>query len=339
MILCVIFGGNSSEYEVSLRSASAVIENIRKDRYDVIKIGVSRSGEWYKTNASVDKIRNDRWKNDSEKIIIDINARAFLTDKGERIKPDIIFPVMHGENVENGTLQGLFESMGARYIGCKTKASAVCFDKHLSKLVAEKCGIAVSKYRVAYKGEAIENVIKKIKGLRLPLFVKPAECGSSCGITKIKDVNNLYKALETAFKYSKKVLIEEAVNGKEIEISVLESNGSLIISDCGELIYKSDFYDYDTKYRSSDVGYNIPANIDTLLSQRIKEYAKKLFRALECSSLSRIDFFVTENEVIFNEINTMPGFTEISMYPMLLEKMGISFEELIDMLIKNVNFY
>ena len=334
MILCVIFGGNSSEYEVSLRSASAVIENIRKDRYDVIKIGVSRSGEWYKTNASVEKIRNDRWKNDAEKIIIDINAGAFLTDKGERIKPDIIFPVMHGENVENGTLQGLFESMGARYIGCKTKASAVCFDKHLSKLVAEKCGIAVSKYRVAYKGEAIENVIKKIKGLRLPLFVKPAECGSSCGITKIKDVNNLYKALETAFKYSKKVLIEEAVNGKEIEISVLESNGSLIISDCGELIYKSDFYDYDTKYKSSDVGYNIPANIDTLLAQRIKEYAKKLFRALECSSLSRIDFFVTENEVIFNEINTM-----ISMYPMLLEKMGISFEELIDMLIKNVNFY
>ena len=339
MNLCIIFGGKSSEYEVSLRSACAVLENIDKSKYDIVKIGITKNGKWYKTDASPSEIAADEWQRGAKELVCDLNRGVFVTSEKEIIKPDVVFPVMHGENVENGTLQGVFEAMNVKYIGCNVKSSALAYDKHFSKLIAEICGIKVAKYRIARRWESEEKILKRAKGLEYHVFVKPAEVGSSCGITKVKGVNNLLKALDFAFEYCDKVIIEEQVVGKEVEIAIAQSNGKIVMTECGEITYSSDFYDYDTKYKSNDVGYQIPANIDTSLEKKLKSQAKRLFCEMGCTGLSRIDFFVTENEVIFNEINTLPGFTEASMFPMLFEKKGVSFKRLIDMLIKNVNFY
>ena len=333
---CIIFGGQGEEYFVSLSSVATILREIDTKKYNITKIGITRDGKWYKTNATPDEIENDKWQRDKEKLYIDLENRAIIDSKNERIIIDKAFFVMHGDFGENGTLQGLFDLLGIKYVGSDRGSSGVCYNKHLSKLIAMENGILVSDFFTIKKCnlENVSTILEKARNLSYPLFVKPSESGSSVGISRVEDENDLIDAIKNAFKYSNDVLLERAIDGCECEIAVSELNGKIILSEVGKIVYEGSFYDYETKYKNSSVRYEIPAKIDTGVAEIIKNHAKTLFRELNCHKIARIDFFVDkENRVIFNEINTMPGFTKSSMYPMLMSHAGIEKTELIDILL------
>lgn len=325
--VCIIFGGKSEEYEVSLRSAYCVLENIDTDKYKITKIGVTRDGKWFKFLGENDEILKDEWQKHTEIIKIDFSTGC-VDNLGEI---DIIFPVMHGTFCEDGRLQGIFEALNIKYVGCDSLSSFLCMDKELTKMVAEKHGVpVVPSICIASKAD----LPKKIS---YPVFIKPCLSGSSRGASRVECDTILDSALDNAFLYSSKVLIEKFIDATECEIGALQlPNGEVIFSEVGSLSYSSDFYDYETKYINSGTAYSIPAKIPTEISDKIKKYAKILFECLGCRDFARLDFFVTNSyEIYFNEINTLPGFTSISMYPMLFENMGYSIGEIIDILLKN----
>lgn len=325
--VCIIFGGKSEEYEVSLRSAYCVLENIDTDKYKITKIGITRDGKWFRFLGENEEILKDEWQSRVEPIRIDFSTGC-VDNLGEI---DIVFPVMHGTFCEDGRLQGIFESLGIKYVGCDSHSSFLCMDKELTKMVAEKHGVpVVPSICIASKGD----LPKKIS---YPVFVKPCLSGSSRGAGRVDGEYALNNALDNAFLYSSKVLIEKYIDATECEIGALQlPNGEVIFSEVGSLSYSGDFYDYETKYINSGTHYSIPAKIPTKIRDKIKKYAKILFNALGCRDLARLDFFVTNRgEIYFNEINTLPGFTSISMYPMLFENIGYSIGEIIDILLKN----
>ena len=323
--VCIIFGGKSEEYEVSLRSAYCVLESIDKGRYDISKILVTKDGKWLRFFGSNQDILNDNYHYCTEPIKIDF-TRGCIDNIG---KIDIAFPVMHGTFCEDGRLQGIFESLGIKCVGCDSFSSFLCMDKHLTKLVAKSVNVNVVPWVMLTKNDALPSKIT------YPVFVKPCSSGSSRGASRVLSQLEMEKALNDAFSYSDKALIEDLIDGLECEIGVLVLPcGELILSQVGSLSYNSDFYDYETKYIKEVTEYNIPAKIPTFVSDRIKEYAKILFKALGCTKYARLDFFVDKNNnVYFNEINTLPGFTSISMYPMLFENLGYSKKEIIDILL------
>lgn len=327
--LGLIFGGKSGEYEVSLKSSYNVIKAIDKSKYDVSFIGITREGAWKSYRGDIEKIPTDAWLAEAEELPFEALDNI-----------DVFFPVLHGTFGEDGTIQGLFEMLGKAYVGCGVLGSSVCMDKVISKYICEACGIPVTEYLSFGSDEYAQNacgiIQSAIEKLSFPMFVKPANMGSSVGISKASDENMLKIAIAEALKYDDKIIVEKGIDGDEVEVAVLgnaEPEASLpgMIKPCNE------FYDYEAKYLSgSDSKILIPAPLDSETIDRLKFLSLKAFKAHGCSGLARIDFFVrkSDNKVILNELNTLPGFTNISMYPMLWMQSGISYSQLIDKLIE-----
>ena len=337
----VIFGSMSSEHEVSCMSAANVIENINKEKYIVSMVGIDKQGNWYKYNGSLENIKNNNW-------ILDVKNKekiSYIID--ELRKYDVIFPVLHGKYGEDGTIQGIFEIAGVKYVGCKVLASSIAMNKTFSKKLVETENIPVVDYvnisREKYLDmcndinmykEFCDNTVEK---LGLPLFVKPNQEGSSYGVTKVEDIEKLKEAISYALEFDNDVLIEKYIKTKkEVECAILQDGLKLIVSTPGQIKTKDTIYSYDEKYNDSSNLPIIPAHILKEQEEKIKEYSKRIFKILNLSSLARIDFFVTDNNIFFNEVNTMPGFTNTSMYPKLLMYDGISYNKIIEILIENV---
>jgi len=325
--VCIIFGGKSEEYEVSLSSAYGILESIDRDRYEISTIGITKNGEFLHYVGNNEDILHNRWQNNAKPIKIDFSRGC--VDNFDKI--DVFFPVCHGTFCEDGRLQGLFELMGARYVGCDSFSSFLCMDKHLTKLVADSIGVPT------VKSICISNKSDLPKKISYPVFVKPALSGSSRGADKARNRYELESAIDKALLYSHKVLIEDYIEMLECEIGALDMiNGDTVFSQVGSLSHSGEFYDYETKYINGGTHYSIPAKLPSSVSAKITEYARALFSTLGCKGLARLDFFVTNDyKIYFNEINTMPGFTKISMYPMLFKEMGYSFKELISIIIEN----
>jgi D-alanine-D-alanine ligase len=341
--VAVLFGGKSGEHEVSLMSATNVIKAMDKDKYNIHMIGITRQGKWMTYKGDVDKIINSSWEKEAEQLerkeTIDLLFTEFFKGEGKS-RMDVVFPVLHGPNGEDGTIQGLLELLDVPYVGCGVTASALGMDKALSKQLFRAAGLPVCSYDVIMKTDIqadVNNIINRIEsGFSYPVFVKPVNMGSSVGITKAHDRAELIEALREACKYDRKVLVEEFISCREIECSVL-GNNEPIVSGVGEIIPSHEFYDYEAKY--FDDGKSIliiPANLDDKKSVEIRSIAKKAYTALDCCGMARVDFFVEKDtdRVYLNEINTIPGFTKISMYPKLWDAAGIAYGELIDRLIQ-----
>lgn len=345
MKLAVIFGGKSTEHNVSVVSATSIISNLNKDKYEIFPIYISKDGLFYKYIKPINDIKILSINNS----ISEIEPIGNIFDYLEQI--DVIFPVLHGLYGEDGTIQGLFELLGKKYVGCKVLSSSLCMDKVYTKIIFERANINTSKDMYIkkinnnyvyidksfnYINLTNDDLIKKIKqDLNLPIFIKPSNSGSSVGVNKVVKEEDIIYYLEEAFKYDNKVLIEEAIIGKEVECAVL-GNDILTVSSVGEIKSAEDFYTFDSKYNNKESITLIPANLDDEIIKEIQRLAKKAYLACDCQGLARIDFFVENNtnKIIINEINTLPGFTNISMYPKLMEHSNISYSELLDKLIE-----
>ena len=332
--IAIIFGGESSEYEVSLSSAYSVLSEIDKEKYNILKIGITKNGKWYLYEGDNSLILNDTWHKSAQKreLFIDINKGEILAD-GEPLLINKVLPILHGEYGEDGRLGALFEILKIDYSGCGFFSSAISMDKDTTKLIAEREGVKVAKWLVVYeqdlKNEA--KILKEARKIGYPVFVKPSRGGSSVGVGQAKAECELLPLVKNALRVSKKVIIEEKINGTETEIAVVNKNGKPYLSTLGQIKYKTEFYDYDAKYNSSEIDYIIPARITKESEKKLRQYAKKLYRTLEIKDLSRMDFFVLDSgEVVFNEVNTFPGFTGISMFPKLLMHDGHSFKNIIN---------
>lgn len=337
----LLFGGVSSEYAVSCVSAACVADNINKELYDVRLLGITSDGRWYLYGGDTDSMRDLSWVNKADCLTPAVISpskthHGVLLEDGTVIRIDAVFPVLHGKNGEDGTMQGLLTLAGIPYVGCNTYSSAVCMDKVTTKILCEKVGIPVVPYAYFRKnGFVLENAVKECEEkLSYPMFVKPANAGSSVGITKANNRDELIKGFEIAFDNDYKVLVETGIqSAREIEVAML-GNKESVASVCGEIAPGADFYDYETKYVSDTASYYVPARISAELSDTIRTCAEKIYRTLDCAGLSRVDFFLDKNDgMYFNEINTIPGFTPISMYPGLMGKCGYTYACLIEKLI------
>lgn len=343
--VCVIFGGKSPEHDISLKSAKSVINVMDKEKYELCLIGITKEGEWYLYSGDAENIENDGWlsdKNMLKKAIIspDAKDKAILVfgDETEYIKPDVVFPILHGENGEDGTVQGLLELAGIKYVGMGVLSSAVSMDKSYTKIIFKNEGIPQADWVKVLRSEMcdVASVCDKIeKKIGYPAFVKPCNTGSSVGIGKAHNRKELEESLEYAFKFDRKVIVEEYIDGHEVECAIL-GNECPKASVIGEIMPTVEFYTFDAKYNDASTVLKIPAELPDETAERIKEYAKRAFVALDGSGLTRADFFVkhSDGSVVINEVNTMPGFTDISMYPKLWEACGISYRKLIDELIR-----
>ena len=337
-----LFGGESSEYEISCISAYNVLNAVDQERYNIVPLGITKKGEWYYYNGSYDKIKDLTWdKEELPKAIISpckSDKGIIIFDKEvKKLKIDLCFPVLHGKNGEDGTVQGLLTLAGIPFVGCSCMSSSLCMDKVMTKIVLEKNHIPQTPYiYIKEPYRELNNVKEEIqKTIGYPCFVKPVNAGSSMGAHKVNCEEELEKALDDAFSHDKKVLIEKFVNCREIEVAVM-GNENIQIAGPGEILQESEFYDYDTKYHTDSVGYGIPAKLTSEMTEKIKEYAKKAYRVLDCKGLSRVDFFVSRDtdEIYLNEINTLPGFTNISMFPKLFINEGLSYKELVTKLLE-----
>ncbi len=347
--ICIIFGGASSEHEVSCMSAASVISNINKEKYDLKYLAILKDGRQFLYEGDVEKIADATFANDSENLVPAIISPCpahhgiMILNKKEGTfkieKVDCFYPVIHGENCEDGNLQGLLKLSGVPFVGSDNRGSAVCMDKAITKTILATVDVPMAEWHLFRKGEWTEDdIVWCEECLGYPMFVKPAGTGSSVGVFKVKTREELVSALENAMKYDPKVLVEEYIKGAEIEVAVIDElrDGVRVTtaSNPGELDPGSEFYDYDTKYVNDTTSYYIPARLDSDTSEKVRALAVKIFRVLDCRGLSRVDFFAGEKGIIFNEINTLPGFTKISMYPKLMAEFGVSYTHLIDKLIE-----
>lgn len=351
MNVMVIFGGRSGEHEISLISATSILRAMDKNKYNIIMIGITREGLWKQYEGSLDEIENGNWEKIADR---DEKERGFKNhmcllpvgrgsgivtlSNGKTEKIDVIFPVLHGPFGEDGTIQGLFEMMNIPYVGAGVLASSVAMDKAIAKKLLQAEGIPQAEYDVIIFKQYKENetkVINRIEDIfEYPVFVKPANMGSSVGITKAHNREEFKKAMDMAGKYDRKIVIEEAIKGREIECAIL-GNDNPMASLPAEIIPSAEFYDYHDKYIAGTTQFVIPADLPEDIIKKVRDMAIKVYELLDCTGLSRVDFFVEEttNRVLVNEINTMPGFTEISMYPKMMQTIGIKYEDLIDRLI------
>ncbi|MDE6903591.1 MAG: D-alanine--D-serine ligase VanG [Lachnospiraceae bacterium] len=341
--IAVIFGGNSAEYQVSLQSASAVFTHINREKYHIIPIGITRKGEWYHYTGAIENIAEDTWQENEKNISTVVFSqgpfqRGFLEFQGHPgqvtgvIEIDMVFPVLHGRNGEDGRIQGMFEMAGIPVIGCNTLSSALCMDKERAHRLVRQGGISVPK-SVAFQGFDREEGITKIKeNLALPLFVKPLRAGSSFGITRVTDMERLVDAVETAFQYDNEVIAEEAVPGFEVGCAVMGKD-VLTIGRVDEIELSTGFFDYTEKYTLKSSKIHMPARIGEEEEERIKKTAARIYKILGCSGFARVDMFYTPyGEIVFNEVNTIPGFTDHSRFPNMMKGIGLSFPEMLDRL-------
>lgn len=336
--VAVIFGGASSEYNVSLASASSVLKNINKNKYHILMIGITRDGNFYLYNGDVSKIEKDEWLNgDIKKITISTNSSdkgIIIIDTKQVIKIDIAFIMLHGQNGEDGRLQGMLELAGIKYIGSDMLSSAICMDKFLSKKLVKEIGIEVPKNYLFTKLNTYEEIKKQINILKYPLFVKPLRSGSSFGITKIDNQKGLKGAIKEAFKYDDKIIIEEEIKGFEVGCAII-GNEDIQVGEVDEIELQTPLFDYYEKYNLKLSKIYLPARISLEERKRIQDIAIKIYKTLGCKNFARVDMFYTkDNKIVFNEVNTLPGFTMHSRYPNMLKMIGFSFENIIDTLIQ-----
>lgn len=344
--IAVIFGGESSEYEISLISCAFILKNIDRERYNIITVGITKNGQWLLYSGDHSEIENGKWIYDNNNVTAflspDKKTRgivAFYPDRTEVINIDVIFPVLHGKNGEDGTIQGLFKLCGIPYVGCNHLSSAVCMDKAVTHSLLNTANIKQAYYLWFYFDRYLdhkESILNKIsQRLNYPIFIKPANAGSSVGVSKVSCYEELDFAIRKASKEDVKIIAEQGVIGRELECAVIGGRNPMA-SPIGEVATGADFYDYDDKYVNGTSVTHIPADISEEISNKIRETAISAYKYLGCSGLSRVDFFLTaNNEIILNEINTIPGFTEISMYPKLWANAGLDGAELVDTLIRN----
>lgn len=345
--LAVIFGGASSEHEVSLKSVTSILKTLSDEKYEKTLLGITKEGKWLRYPGEIDKIVDGSWETDAscETAFLspDKNTHGIVVLKDnstEIIKIDVIFPVLHGKNGEDGTIQGLFQLSGIPFVGCDTLSSAVCMDKAVTHTLLSAAQIEQANYLWFYADRydvAADIITNKITArLDFPVFVKPANAGSSVGVSRVDSLDELDSAIKKAAKEDDKIVVEGGIIGQEVECAVLGNRSSAIASVIGEIGASAEFYDYEDKYINGTSKLYIPARISDETAELIKETAVRAYRWLGCSGLSRVDFFVRESDgkVILNEINTLPGFTSISMYPKLWESSGIPYEELLDKLIQ-----
>ena len=343
--VCVLFGGMSPEHAVSLRSAESVLNNMDTEKYNIFPVGITQNGDWFLYGSTdYSKLPTGEWVNcpqNRRATISPIRGQGLLIFEDDCVMRElieIVFPVLHGENGEDGTVQGLLQLAGIPYVGPHVAASAVSMDKTLTKLVADNAGVTQAAWQLVRDGEInnhMQQVILRLEArFQYPMFVKPAGTGSSVGVSKAADREALTRALTHAAQFDSKILIEEFIDGREIEVAVM-GNDSPVASICGEIDSGAEFYDYDAKYITDTSVAYIPARIPEDVEEYVREQAVKIYSAIGCQGLSRVDFFVTaDNRVVFNEINTIPGFTSISMYPKLFAASGIPYNEIIDNLLQ-----
>lgn len=344
--LAVIFGGESSEYLVSLHSTGSFLHSIHASKYDIVCIGITREGKWYTYSGDIASIEDDTWwQHESCEEVTLSSSKAYkgflkLKKDGsyEFIEVDCIFPVLHGKNGEDGTIQGLFELIGIPYVGCGHMSSSICMDKEMTHIVCENANIVCSPYLCVYQQPKMDydTLFEHAKQeLGLPIFIKPANAGSSFGISKIQTLEEFIKGLEDAFLHDGKgkVILEKTIEGFEIGCAIM-GNQTLSVGSVDEVETSAAFFDYQGKYEMLNSCIHCPARISKELIKEAQEIAQKVYRALNCKGLARIDMFVTPNEeIILNEVNTIPGFTSTSRYPSMMKEVGISFADLIDALI------
>ena len=345
--IAVLFGGCSSEHEISRLSAATILRNLSRDKYDVLSVGITKSGRWFLTKAAPEQVENGEWENHPS------NCQAFLTPdrsihglflpaSGETVRVDAVIPALHGKNGEDGTVQGLLQLSGIPYVGCAALASAVCMDKAVSHTLLDAAGIRQAKYlwfyASDYAGEAETvraRILSELGGY--PVFVKPSNAGSSRGITRAENRAQLEAGLKEAARHDRKLLVEEFIAGREVECAVF-GGGSREpeASGVGEILAAAQFYDFEAKYFNEDSRTVVDPELPGNAAEQIRRTAVNIFKAVDGYGLARVDFFVRDDgRIVFNEINTMPGFTAISMYPMLWEARGISKARLVDMLLEH----
>ena len=356
----IIFGGKSMEHEISLMSATSIINAIDKEKFEIVLIGITKEGHWLKYNGPVELIESSKWEEIAKREhnenrfsnleliakkqslkVVDVKA-SVLGYSGTSLNKDVdvVFPVLHGPLGEDGTIQGLFEMINIPYAGCGVLASAVSMDKAISKEIFQKAGLPICKYLLVLKEELednIDNVITKIEGeLAYPLFVKPSNMGSSVGISKALNTKELLEALSQAVRHDRRIVVEEGVSARELEVGIV-GNYRAKASIVGEIIPSKEFYDYEAKYFDGGKSkMSIPADITESLSKEIREMAIKAYKAIDGTGFARIDFFLDKNNgnVFINEINTIPGFTKFSMFPQLWENTGVPYKDTIEKIIQ-----
>lgn len=342
MNIAVLFGGQSSEHDVSCVSVQTIVGAMDREKYEPILVGITKEGHWLYVD-SVEKIASGEWRESGVPAILSPDATEqclikFSGDQIEKIHIDVAFPAMHGKNGEDGTIQGLFELAQIPYVGCGVLASAVSMDKVYTKVIVDTLNVRQAQYvTITYVDmKDTEACADRVEAkLSYPVFVKPSKAGSSCGVNKASDRSELISALEEAILFDSKILVEENITGREIECAVL-GGAEVEASNVGEILAAGTFYTFDAKYNNPDSKTVIRPEFPEGKMEEVRQAAMAIFKAVDGFGLSRVDFFLEKdtNEVIFNEINTLPGFTSISMYPMLWEDRGVKKEELVDRLIQ-----
>ncbi|MDD3304484.1 MAG: D-alanine--D-alanine ligase [Clostridia bacterium] len=340
MKLLILFGSMSSEHEISCMSAASILENIDSKKYDINKIGIDKNGDWYTYHGSIEQIKNCTWLGDTN------NLKQVTNLLEELGKYDVVFPVLHGKYGEDGTIQGLLELAKVKYVGCGVLSSSVTMDKSLTKKLVSSINIPIvddmtiqkEKYDHLKQEEKDEYLNLVCKKIAFPMFVKPNAEGSSHGAKKATTIDELKANIDYAFSFDDTVLIEKYIdNRKEVECAILQDFSNVIISTPGEILSANEIYDFEAKYLNQNSSAIIPAKVSNEILSKIKEYSKEIFYLLNLHGLSRVDFFVSNGNIYFNEINTIPGFTNISMFPKMLMHDGLTYSKIIDILIANAN--
>ena len=341
-VVGIIFGGRSSEHDVSIVSGTTVAKAIPDDRYEKVRIGITKEGEWLLA-PSIESMEDGSWLQSKTHVVIspETDRSLLLMSEGgfEKRPIDVAFPVLHGLWGEDGTIQGLFELAGIPYVGCGYLSSAITMDKFFTKIVADSLGIAQASYVPAFRRKFanMDKIVARVEAeKKYPVFVKPSNAGSSVGVTKAHNREELIEALKKAAIYDRKILVEEAIVGREIECAVFGCGDNAFATGVGEIIAAAEFYDYDAKYNNAESRTVLNPELPEGKLEEIREAAINIFKACDCFGFARVDFFLEKdtNRVVFNEINTIPGHTSISMYPMLMAEAGHPMEEYVVELIE-----
>lgn len=339
--IAVIFGGCSCEYSVSLQSAGAVMRNLDLQKYELFPVGITKGGDWFYFTGDIDRISADTWQNEKDCIPAAISPDksercllCFYRDGVQKLPIDVAFPVLHGKNGEDGMVQGVIELAGIPLAGCGTLASALCMDKYRAHQLASAVGVRVPKAFVIKMGMDFHKAQQFADQIGYPLFVKPVKSGSSYGISKVSESQNLYNAVVYAFQYDKEVIIEEQINGFEVGCAAL-GNDELMLGEVDEIEISGGFFDFTEKYTLKTSAIHVPARIHPKQAEQVKQTAGMIYQALGCRGFARVDMFLTaDGQIVFNEVNTIPGFTEHSRYPGMMKAAGHSFGKILDQIIK-----